>query len=395
MLVETPEATRQVDVAIVGGGLSGSLAAVILGRKGYRVALLDRHAKHPPEFRAEKIAGPQVGVLQRLGLLDCALAVSTPFNEVVNARHGRIIDRTHSPHLGFFYHDLVNAVRAQLPASVEFIAGQVTDVQTSKDFQRVELADGTSIGTRLIVLATGLHDVIRRKLGVTRNVLFEKHSITFGFNVAAAPGMPFEFPALTCYGEQLSDRIDYINIFPIGSVMRANLFTFRDHRDPWLREIRHEPEKTLLNTIPGMKPFLGAFHIASKVENWAQDLYVVDNYVRNGVVLIGDAFQTSCPAAGTGVGRLLIDVDQLCNLHLPRWLETPGMESSKIAQFYSDPVKQKSDGRSQQLARYRRSLTIDDSWKWEAYRLQATVRRQLVGFVKEFRLLRSSWQTSP
>src|SRR5687767_3572088 len=32
MLVETPEATRQVDVAIVGGGLSGSLAAVILGR---------------------------------------------------------------------------------------------------------------------------------------------------------------------------------------------------------------------------------------------------------------------------------------------------------------------------------------------------------------------------
>jgi 2-polyprenyl-6-methoxyphenol hydroxylase-like FAD-dependent oxidoreductase len=395
MLVERPEAMREVDVAIVGGGLSGSLAAVILGRKGYRVALLDRHAEHPPEFRAEKIAGAQVGVLQRLGLLDCALSVSTPFNEVINARHGRVIDKTHSPHLGFFYHDLVNAVRAQLPASVDFIVGQVTDVKANKEFQHVLLADGTSVRARLIVLATGLHDVVRRKLGVTRKVVFEKHSITFGFNVAAAPGTFFDFPALTCYGEQISDGIDYLNIFPIGSVMRANLFTFRDHRDPWLRDIRNHPEDTLLKTIPGIRPFLGAFQITSKVENWVQDLYVVDNYLQDGVVLIGDCFQTSCPAAGTGVGRLLIDVDQLCNLHLPRWLETPGMEASKIAPFYSDPVKRKSDGRSKQLASYRRSLTIDNSWGWEVHRLQATVRRRLLGLIKELKLVRSNWQTSP
>ena len=394
MLVERSEAAREVDIAIVGGGLSGSLAAVVLGRKGYRVALLDRHAVHPPEFRAEKIAGAQVGVLHRLGLLDCALSVSTPFNEVINARHGRVIDKTHSSHLGFFYHDLVNAVRAQLPVSVDFIVGQVADVEASNDFQHVLLADGTSVRARLIVLATGLHDVVRRKLGVNRKVVFEKHSITFGFNVAAAPGTSFDFPALTCYGENISDGIDYLNIFPIGSVMRANLFTFRDHRDPWLRDIRHHPEDTLLKTIPGIRPFLGAFQVASKVENWMQDLYVVDNYLQNGVVLIGDCFQTSCPAAGTGVGRLLVDVDQLCNLHLPRWLETPGMAASKIAQFYSDPVKLKSDGRSKQLASYRRSLTIDNSWGWEAHRLQATVRRRLSDLVKELKLARSNWETS-
>jgi hypothetical protein len=71
------------------------------------------------------------------------------------------------------------------------------------------------------------------------------------------------------------------------------------------------------------------------------------------------------------------------------------MEASKIAQFYSDPVKRKSDDRSKQLASYRRSLTIDNSWGWEVHRLQATVRRRLLGLIKELKLVRSNWQTSP
>ena len=43
------------DIAIVGGGLSGTLAAVTLGRAGWRVALIDRNETFPPEFRVEKI----------------------------------------------------------------------------------------------------------------------------------------------------------------------------------------------------------------------------------------------------------------------------------------------------------------------------------------------------
>ena len=173
--------------------------------------------------------------------------------------------------------------------------------------------------------------------------------------------------------------------------MRANLFTFRDHRDPWARDLRRNRSPRWSKPCQVCERFLGDFQVVGKVQNWTMDLCELENYLRDGVVLIGDAFQTSCPAAGTGVTRLLTDVHQLCNVHLPRWLASDGVGSRKIAQFYADPVKQRADGRSIQLAHYRRSLTIDDSLRWKAHRGRAYLRRRVVGWVKELKLVRAAY----
>jgi 2-polyprenyl-6-methoxyphenol hydroxylase-like FAD-dependent oxidoreductase len=381
----TAPRTLDVDVLVIGGGLSGSLAAVVLGRAGYRVAIVDRHAEYPSEFRVEKIAGDQVELLSRLGLLDCVAAASTPFDRVINVRHGRVIDRTYGQHYALLYEDLIRAVRAQLPGSVEFLVDRVVDIETSAERQQVRLAGDDIIGARLIVLATGMADVLRQKLGITRRVTFEKHSISFGFSIASAAGQAFEFPALTYYGERLGDGIDYLSLFPVGDVMRANLFTFLDHRDPWARDLRRTPKQTLLRTLPGLARFLGEFEVVGGVQNWIMDLCTVENYQRDGVVLIGDAFQTSCPAAGTGVSRLLTDVERLCTVHLPAWLASPGMGRDKIVEFYRDRAKQAADRRALGLAHYRRSLTVDTSLRWGLQRRHALVRRRVLGWVRDLR----------
>jgi len=86
------------------------------------------------------------------------------------------------------------------------------------------------------------------------------------------------------------------------------------------------------------------------------------------VVLVGDAFATSCPAAGTGARKVLVDVERLCNVHIPRWLATPGMGEEKIVEFYDDPVKQASDAYSTEKAYGLRSFSIDPSLQWSARR---------------------------
>ena len=367
-------------IAVVGGGLSGSLAAVVLSRAGYSVKLIDRYPVYPKEFRVEKIAGDQVDLFRRLGLLDALAAGATRFNDIVNARGGRVIDRSRSEHYGIMYEDLVRLMRAQLPSSVEFIFDRVIDLQAGVSGQKIILKD-RSITADLIVLATGMGDALRPKLGIGRRTIAEKQSISFGFSLAPQGGDKFDFDALTYYGSGISARIDYLSIFPIGGVKRANLFTFLDHTDPWIRELRRDPSVTLFKSMRGLDRFLNGFEVIDNVQNWTMDLSVADNYDKDGVVLIGDAFQTSCPAAGTGVTRLLTDVDRLCNVHLPRWFESPGMGKEKIAQYYADPIKRAVDAKSLQLAGYRRSLTIDPGLRWGLHRRQHFMRRRLVGWI--------------
>ena len=48
------------DVAIVGGGLAGSLTAAMLGRTGHDAILVDPHTHYPPDFRCEKLDASQI-----------------------------------------------------------------------------------------------------------------------------------------------------------------------------------------------------------------------------------------------------------------------------------------------------------------------------------------------
>jgi len=113
------------------------------------------------------------------------------------------------------------------------------------------------------------------------------------------------------------------------------------------------------------------------VQSWIMDLAVARNVRRPGIVLIGDAYQTSCPAAGTGVSRLLTDVQRLL-AHVTNWLETPGMDAEKIAAFYDDPVKSAMDAHALGQAEFRRSFTIDTSLVWRTRRQAQFLRRRLL-----------------
>jgi 2-polyprenyl-6-methoxyphenol hydroxylase-like FAD-dependent oxidoreductase len=359
---------RQTDIAIVGGGLAGSLAAAMLGRAGHRAIMIDPHAVYPPDFRCEKLDSGQAAILRKTGLADAVLRAATHDRECWVARRGRVIEKRPSDQHGIMYDTLVNTIRAEIPPGIEVVIAKVSDLATSRDRQTVTLSNGEQISARLVVLANGLNIGLRHKLGMSREIVSAGHSISIGFDMKPADRLAFEFPAVTYYYERQSERMAYLTLFPIGSVMRANLFGYRDLHDPWLRQLRERPQATLFASMPGLSKLTGPFEVAGPVKIRPVDLYVTNGHRQAGIVLVGDAFATSCPAAGTGARKVLTDVERLCNVYVPQWLATPAIGEDKIAAFYDDHVKRACDVHSLGKAYSLRAFSTDSGLRWRAQR---------------------------
>ncbi len=360
---------KYTDIAIVGGGLAGSTAAAMLGRASVATILIDPHPTYPPDFRVEKLSGAdQVARFRKTGLAESILPQATPDGVNWIARFGTLLDKVPSQQFGIAYDALVNAIRHEIPESVERICAKAVSVSTSDDRQKITLSNDEVISARLVVIANGLNVGLRQMLGIERVITSRAHSISIGFDIVPVGRRSFDFPALTYFSERPSDRIPYITLFPIGSRMRANLFTYREPGDVWLREMRVAPVKTLNAALPRLKEITGAFAVPGDVKIRPADLYVNTGYRRAGVVLVGDAFCSTCPVTGTGTDKVFTDVTQLCNVHIPAWLVTDGMGEDKIAAFYDDPVKQACDAWAIEKAYSFRSVSIDDGLYWRMQR---------------------------
>jgi 2-polyprenyl-6-methoxyphenol hydroxylase-like FAD-dependent oxidoreductase len=360
---------KYTDIAIVGGGLAGSTTAAMLGRAGISAVLIDPHPVYPPDFRVEKLSGyGQIERFRKTGLAEATLRSATHDGENWIARAGYLLDKKPSQQYGILYDRLINAIRAQIPAEVESIYAKVTSISTSDDRQKLMLSNDEQVSARLVVLANGLNVGLRRWLGIERRIVSPCHSISIGFNLAPVGRPSFDFPALTYFSERTRERIPYLSLFPIGHTMRANLFVYRQIDDPWLQQMRRAPEATLNAALPRLRRITGEFKVTGDIKVRPADLYVSSGHRQPGVVLVGDAFETTCPVSGTGTDKVFTDVERLCNVHIPAWLSTHGMAENKIAAFYNDPIKTECDAWSIAKAYNFRSVSIDDGLYWRAQR---------------------------
>jgi 2-polyprenyl-6-methoxyphenol hydroxylase-like FAD-dependent oxidoreductase len=369
MPIEDPGDLDHVDVAVIGAGLGGTAAASLIARAGHRVALIDSHAVFPQEFRAEKLGGAHWALFEQLGLAGATRPALTAIGSIDIHRPGARPVRRVADEYGFVYSDLVNALRAGLPPDAAVRVGRVEALDTGPERQSVSLADGRRIEARLVVIATGLGDSVRRKAGIGRVMTGPGHSLSLGFFLdRRAAAYPFE--SLAWYGRGPADRTAYLTLFPVNGAMRANLFVYREAGEEWTRAFRREPARELAALLPGLEAACGGLGIDGRVQIRPIDLTISEKYRRDGVVLVGDAFCTTCPAPGVGVRRVLTDVERLCRVHLPGWLVTPGMGADKIAAFYDDPVKRASDAAAIRASRFSRAMAVEPGAVWAARRLR-------------------------
>jgi 2-polyprenyl-6-methoxyphenol hydroxylase-like FAD-dependent oxidoreductase len=352
---------RETDIAIVGAGLAGSLAAVMLGRAGYAVTLIDPFEACRSDFRCEKLEEAHVESLRRAGVLDEVLPAALRYENVWVARLGRLAEIKPIVEYGIEYSALVNRLRALIPRDVAFVQSKVAEMSVTPARQIVTLTNGEQISARLVIAANG---VLAGTIGERREIS-RCHSVSVGFDVDAA-NWPFE--ALTYFGEDPAKRVAYLTLFPLPSGGRANLFVYRELNDPWFKRLRADPAATIAECLPGLAQFTSTLRINGPLKIRPVDLVTTDNLLQPGVVLVGDAFSTACPVSGTGAAKALLDVERLCHAHVPGWLATPGLGVEKIAQFYNDPEKRRSDAHSFRTSVFAKRAALGEGLLWTAFR---------------------------
>jgi 2-polyprenyl-6-methoxyphenol hydroxylase-like FAD-dependent oxidoreductase len=352
---------RETDIAIVGAGLAGSLAAVMLGRAGHAVTLIDPFEAGRPDFRCEKLEEAHVEALRRAGVLDEVLPAAHRYQSVWVARLGRLAEVKPIVEYGIEYSALVNRLRGVIPRDVAFVPGKVTEMSVTPARQTLTLANGEQISARLVIAANG---VLAGMIGERREIS-RCHSVSVGFDVDATD-WPFE--ALTYFGEDPAERVAYLTLFPLPSGGRANLFVYRELNDPWFKLLRADPAAAIAECLPGLAQFTGTLRINRPLKIRPVDLMATDNILQPGVVLVGDAFSTACPVSGTGAAKALLDIERLCNAHVPGWLATSGMGVEKIAQFYNDAEKRRSDAHSFRTSVFAKRAALGEGLLWTAFR---------------------------
>ena len=364
--------TSPADVLIVGAGLAGSCSAALLARQGLRVILVDRSPTQSPIFKAEKIEPDQIELLVKFGLMEPLLPRTGRISEIWDAQDGRVLQVQQREQFGILYQDMVNGVRATLPPAVQVKIDRVRSITTSSDIQDVTLASGEECRARLVVLACGTGGDLHTRMGMRKRMIQPEQSLAFGFDVARSDGSAFPFEAATYFPDGCADRVAYLTLFRIRDVMRANLFVIWSVSEAGTRGFVRNSRRELARLLPKLPRVIGEFEVSSEVEVGRVDLYQMEGHVQPGIVLLGDAYQSVCPTTGTGLSKLLTDVDVFCHLCAAEWFSTPGMAVEKIARFYENPRKMEVDRDSLHGAWWQRQLAINEDWQWRARRVGCT-----------------------
>lgn len=359
---------HEADIAIVGSGVAGALAAVMLGRSGHDVSVIDPEATRGPDFRCEKLEPAHVGALRLAGVLDEILPIACRYEGIWIGRGGRLVERRPSVEHALDYAALVNRLRSLVPARVAIREAKVIGAERIGARYVLELTGGQRVGARLVILAAGPGTDLPDTFGLSRTVTSRCHSISIGFDIAAPGPKLAGLGAVTWFGARPQDRVAYLTLFPMADRLRGNLFVYREASDPWLRCFRKAPTAVLLDSLPGLAEAAGPFEISGPLRLRPVDLVEIRSPARDGLIVVGDAFATACPVSGTGASKAMVDVERLCNVHVPAWFAAGDFAADRIADFYRDPVKLASDRHSRRVSLFARRAALGEGPAWNAYR---------------------------
>lgn len=168
------------DIAIVGFGPSGAVAAALLGQAGHRVWVGDRLTAIYDKPRAIALDHEILRVFQQLGIADAVLPFTEPFTDSCwQGADGQPIRRltmlpephpqAWTPSLVFNQPGVEGVLRRavqQLPLVQVDLGVEVTGLDQAQDQATVHLADGRHVQARWVIACDGASSTLRPLAGI-------------------------------------------------------------------------------------------------------------------------------------------------------------------------------------------------------------------------------------
>jgi 2-octaprenyl-6-methoxyphenol hydroxylase len=320
---------ERYDVAIVGGGLSGTTFAATLGNAGLKVALIERlapSALEAPAYdgRTTAITYGSRRILEAAGIWAGMAEHACPINDI------RVADGFSPLFLHFDSREVGDAplgsilengvIRralhhrlGELPSVSHIAPASVTGIDGSGAVARITLADGGNISADLIVGADGRESFVRKTAGIE----------TVGWKYG-------QTAIVTVMGHELPhDNVAVENFLPAGpfailpmndtpdGVHRSSIvWSERDDAAPLYAALKQRPFDAELQRRAG--DWLGrVWEIGPRFVHPLQ-LKHARRYIAPRIALIADAAHVIHPIAGQGLNLGMRDIGLLAELLIDR-----------------------------------------------------------------------------
>jgi 2-octaprenyl-3-methyl-6-methoxy-1,4-benzoquinol hydroxylase/2-octaprenylphenol hydroxylase len=307
-----------LDVAVVGGGMVGAATALALARAGFATALLEARAPKAwnphdeVDLRVVGLAPSSIALLDDLGVwpsIRDARASPYAHMHVWDAESGAAIDFDAASEgrelLGYIVEN--NLVQWMLWQALEaagvrrLCPAEVRAFEAAEDRVQLELADGETLGARLLVAADGAASPLRQLAGI------------------ATSGRDYAQRAVVAHvsTERLHDGTAWQRFISTGPLALLPLADGRSSLVWSLPEAEAQrvlalDDQAFLDELGLASDFrLGRITATTPRVGFPLKLQLAECYQAERFVLLGDAAHAVHPLAGQGVNLGLRDVVEL------------------------------------------------------------------------------------
>lgn len=316
------------DVAIIGCGPVGALAANLLGQDGLSVVVLEKELEHYPLPRAVHLDHEMMRLFQTAGVIDSVLPdmVATDGHLHVGADHGviRYMGTVGKPQpFGwandwFFYQPELEAHLRQgmdrletveLELGAEFTGLDQDDAGVTVHYA----ADGQdhSVRARWVIAADGSRSPVRKALGVQLDDLeFEEPWLVVDAEVEG----PVTFPPLT--GVPAGADLQRLSVMMCDPVRPATVVPGRGNHRRWEFMLLPSEDDAVMMQPENVAALVGAWmkdvpHTIVRAATYRFHGLVAERWQVGRVFLSGDAAHQTPPFFGQGMCHGLRDVANL------------------------------------------------------------------------------------